>query len=1588
MTHGRALLPLFLIAATPVWAQDSEEDRDRGFIAGLIEDNLSSPGLQVRIDGFEGALSSEASIERLQLSDEEGAWLTMENVVLDWNRSALLRGRLEVESLSAELIDLARAPLPPEGVEALPEAGASEGFALPDLPVSIDIQSLSAERIDLGAPLLGQAVSLMLQASAQLADGSGQATIEATRIDGQTGRFSIAGGFVAEEDRLSIDIAVEEAEGGLAATLLQLPGAPAIELTVAGDGPLDDFTADIAVASEGVDRLAGQVALDGVEGGRRFDVDLGGDVTALLAPRYTEFFGNDVRLVAEGTQFEDGRLELSTLDLATKALQLTGVARIGADGWPTFIDVIGAVEAEDGTPILLPTADNSRLARAGLAIDYDAEVSDVWTFDLDVLGYEASTLALGDAAINGAGRLTRSGGTVEAATAEIAAALNQLDFVDPALAQALGARISFDTDIDWRSGDPVRLTDLRLSGRDYGLNGTVAIDGTDPEVPLTIGLDLEAMFEDLSRLSAIAGQDLSGAAEASVEGDYAPTAGSFDIDLSAVVRDLALQIPQADALLEGETTLDLSTRRTLDGTFLDAFDLRNDQLSAKGSARILGSEGDMFLDGDRSQATFEARIEDGTRIDPRLNGPITFAVDATQDEGEVWSGDLSATAPEDVTVSASGVLTGPTPDVTFAATIPRLDPFAPGVPGGLSLEGRATTTDGAWFVDAAANGPYDVTARVMGLVTGDRPEIEFQARVPELSEPVPAIADIPALQGAATLNGTLTQVGGVWSVETDIAAPSDIALRVTGPVTGPAPRIEFTAEVPDVTDPVPALSEVPGMQGSLSLDGVLSQVGEAWSVDTSLAAPSGVTLRVRGPLTGPAPRLDFAGTVPNVADFAPDAGIDGRVDLDGSLEQMGEDWAADVTVNGPLGARITAESVLTRSPLQAGFTIDVADLSQLAPVEGGVSVAGEVLQTDDGFRVDVDGTLPYAATVDATVDVLPAGLRIDANGRVPQTSVIAPQLSGPLTYDVVTEQVDGQWRVSVDVNGAQSIEANVEGIAAGPEADLDIGLRIANVAAFAPGFNGALDLDGRVFQQGGNWAADIDASGPLGATLSADGVLTGPSPNANFTLAVPDIGPLVPEINGPLRVAGTAEQRGTTWALDVDVDGPAGTTAAINGDVAADASTLNLSVTGSAPLGLANGVLAPRRVEGVARFDLDVNGPPALDSVAGTITVADADLSLPTLRNGLEDIDATIALRGGAAQVSVTAAPFSGGRVSVQGPVTLAAPFNANLTTEFDVTLADPTLYTAEASGQVRINGPLTGGATIAGAISIDGAEISVPSSGLTAIGDLPAIRHVGASDPVETTLRRADQSVTGQTEEAEASDGPGAVYTLDLRVDAPGQIFIRGRGLDAELGGSLRVTGTTENPITAGGFELERGRLDILEQRFEFDEGRISFQGSLVPFVRLVAVTQADTVTASIVIEGPADDIQVRFESSPEVPQEEVVALIFFGRDLSQLSPLQALQLANSVAILAGGGSGGLLNNLRGSAGLDDLDVTTDSDGNVAVRAGKNLSENVYTDVQVDQTGEAEISLNLDIGRNLTVRGSAGATGTTSLGLFFEKDY
>ena len=1264
----RRSLPILAFAIGIVLPVAAQEDRDPGFLAGLIEDRLDAPGLNVEIDGFEGALSSRASIEELRISDDDGVWLRMTDVVLDWNRSALLRGRLEVEELSAALIEFERTPLPAEGVE--PPPAAAQGFSLPDLPVSVAVERLNAERIELGAAVLGEAVALTLEASATLADGSGAANVQARRLDGPEGVFSLDASYDDEMQVLAIDLDAQEAANGIVATRFGIPDTPAIDLSVKGAGPLDDFAATIALASDGEPRVTGAVTLAGDAEGRRFDVDLGGDVTPLLAARYRPFFGDDLALEAQGVQLAVGGVVLDRLALRTEALTLQGRAAIGPDGWPELLDVEGTLAAADGGPVLLPIGGEITVERADLTLDYDPATSDQWTLAVDIADLSTPEADVGQARLSADGVLAREGGIARAAAGAIEGALEGMRFADPSVAAAVGSQVTLGADVDWEAGAPVRIADLRLEGAGYGLRGQVAVERVTDEdgtatVPAT--LDLAATLEDLAALAALTGLDLSGAAEARVSGTVAPLAGTFDLDVAARTTDLALGIAQVDPLLAGGTTLEVQARRTDQGTFLDGLELGNGQLEADASFAIYGEGTEARAAGRTGAAQVEARIFDGALIDPRLAGEVALTADVTQAEDGSWSGEVDLQAPDGASVSAQGQLTGGMPDVTFAARVPDLSAFVADVPGGLTLDGRAFARDGVWSLEADAEGPWGLTARVEGPVTGDAPRVAFTADLPRAAEAVAVLGDVPPLAGAVSLAGVASQAEGVWSVDVEARTEAGVVASVEGPVTGPAPRIAFSAQVPELSDFSPALTGIEALQGSAELTGTLSQTGEVWAVVTEVRTASGLVATVEGPVTGGAPRLAFDASVPDLSAFS-DA-LDGIAPLEtsarlsGTASQAAGAWSVEARAVTESGIEAEVAGAVTGDARRLGFDLRVPDLAAFSPVLEGVpplrgpaAVTGTALQQDEGWTLDAALRTESGVTAEVSGPVTGPMPAVSFTLAVPDASALSPALEGveplqgPATLTGRAARSDGVWTVDVALDAEGGLSAEVSGPVTGDAARVAFSASIPDVAGLSPSIaevdalRGPADLVGVAAKEDGIWRLDVTLDSEAGIEATVSGPLTGSDARVTFDARVPDLSAFSPALaeveplQGPAALSGVAAQEDGAWALDVDLSTDGGVTASIDG-----------TVTGPAPR-----VAFSMRVPDVSAFSpalAEVEPLQGAASLTGVATQTDGawavDVALDTDGGGLGD---GLGARDGAGRAHLLRGARTGRRGLLPGP--------------------------------------------------------------------------------------------------------------------------------------------------------------------------------------------------------------------------------------------------------------------------------------------------------------------------------------------------
>ncbi len=305
-------------------------------------------------------------------------------------------------------------------------------------------------------------------------------------------------------------------------------------------------------------------------------------------------------------------------------------------------------------------------------------------------------------------------------------------------------------------------------------------------------------------------------------------------------------------------------------------------------------------------------------------------------------------------------------------------------------------------------------------------------------------------------------------------------------------------------------------------------------------------------------------------------------------------------------------------------------------------------------------------------------------------------------------------------------------------------------------------------------------------------------------------------------------------------------------------------------------------------------------------------------------------------------------------------------------------LLTATFDADLTVQGHAAGEMRAAGKIGVRQADINVPNTFPPSVAVLN-VRRPGWRPPPPAP-----------------AGAPAAIVRLDLTVDAPSGIFVRGHGLDSELGGTLTVGGTSAAPQISGGFDMRRGDISVAGTTLNFSRGRVGFDGTGVagkidPTLDFEADSSQGGITATLKVTGYADAPKITLSSVPDLPQDEVLAHLLFGQSVKQLSAFQIAEIGAALAELSGvGGGGDPLASLRKGLGLDRLSVGGGTNGaGATVQAGRYVARGVYVGAKQSAggAGGTQAQVQVDITRHLKLQTTLGTGGGTAQGATPDND-
>lgn len=432
-------------------------------------------------------------------------------------------------------------------------------------------------------------------------------------------------------------------------------------------------------------------------------------------------------------------------------------------------------------------------------------------------------------------------------------------------------------------------------------------------------------------------------------------------------------------------------------------------------------------------------------------------------------------------------------------------------------------------------------------------------------------------------------------------------------------------------------------------------------------------------------------------------------------------------------------------------------------------------------------------------------------------------------------------------------------------------------------------------------------------------------------------------------------------------------------------NALSATINARAPLPLANAMLAERgtRLTGAALMNAKLGGTLNKPTLDGDIRIENASARDSGSGTALEQINGTARISESALEiVDIHGIGDKGGAVSVRGALSWSSnpPELKDLTIRLDrLKIDDKKQISGEVDGSLTIAGPVDN-LIAAGRIDLKRLDVLVPEQLPRSVAALD-LKHVNAPAQIAQTADPANGA---------RSQGRTSTAGLRIVIHALDRISVRGRGLDALLGGELKLRGTVDAPVADGAFQLVRGRLALLGRQLDFQRGSVAFAGTLEPYLDLEAGAEADGVDITVTVSGPASQPEFKFSSQPDLPDDEILARLVFNKALIKLTPMQIAQLASEIDKIGGLSSGpGVLDQLKSTIGIDRLDLTTEKNGSTAVSAGSYVSDDTYVGVRQGlSAGSSRVVIDHDLTKNLKARGEIGADGNSKLGIGVEWDY
>jgi autotransporter translocation and assembly factor TamB len=479
-----------------------------------------------------------------------------------------------------------------------------------------------------------------------------------------------------------------------------------------------------------------------------------------------------------------------------------------------------------------------------------------------------------------------------------------------------------------------------------------------------------------------------------------------------------------------------------------------------------------------------------------------------------------------------------------------------------------------------------------------------------------------------------------------------------------------------------------------------------------------------------------------------------------------------------------------------------------------------------------------------------------------------------------------------------------------------------------------------------------------------------------------------------------AHQMTLIGRLPMSLDWQRGFHAHIGNDAALKLYSAGLRLGGLA-------ALAPRLIRDAAgqlAFNLAINGTPLHPAVTGTMAVDNVGGRIIPL--GVNIDNAFVHMRMTPGQFTLEQLLVTSGSGSIKGSGSVALANYTPGAVNFGITLNQwPAIhneqYQATIGGALQVRGTPSA-PEVTGRLDLLNATIHPDLAFLTATkysrDSTIEINRPGANPPPAATSSSDQANRLSPVNPASKAAPPSSLFD-NLAINAAVVIhrnsWIRHPEAAVELAGHLRIVKVKLGPLTlVGEIDTVRGWIVFNSQTFTLASGQILFTGgsTIDPSLNLDAQYTASDYTIDVLVTGFASKPVLKLQSSPPLPQADILSLLIFGKPASSLGQGQSSSLQQQAVSMAAGAAASTIGQaLSSSLGLESLGIDINgAAGNGSVGFGRYIGKNTYISAAQSTIGGQgrKVSIQYYIKRWLSITTSTNSNGSSEIFLNLTHPY